>query len=209
MIIPTDTVYGFSGIVDSSEHFNTDAIIRKIKGREEYKPFIQLIAAPEDIVKYTDDVVPKKLLDCWPGPLTIIVLGHLRLGHRSVRDVDVFRQDVHPVQQRVVDTVVPALLGVRGGRVVFVDGDDLHVAERDLPGPVAAQQLLVERGRRGAGRQTQAEQASLTAVDGRDDVVRHGGRGRNSLRIDMRPYFLVVVKNAGGEVLLDQTAFVG
>ena len=73
MIIPTDTVYGFSGIVDSSAHYNTDAIIRKIKGREEYKPFIQLIAAPEDIVKYTDDVVPKKLLDCWPGPLTIIV----------------------------------------------------------------------------------------------------------------------------------------
>ena len=73
VIIPTDTVYGFSGIVDSSAHFNTDAIIRKIKGREEYKPFIQLIAAPEDIKKYTDDDIPQKLLDCWPGPLTIIV----------------------------------------------------------------------------------------------------------------------------------------
>lgn len=73
VIIPTDTVYGFSGIVDSSAHFNTDAIIRKIKGREEYKPFIQLIASPEDIKNYTDDIIPQKLLDCWPGPLTIIV----------------------------------------------------------------------------------------------------------------------------------------
>ena len=73
VIIPTDTVYGFSGIVDSSAHFNTDAIIRKIKGREECKPFIQLIAAPEDIKNYTDDDIPQKLLDCWPGPLTIIV----------------------------------------------------------------------------------------------------------------------------------------
>ena len=32
VIIPTDTVYGFSGIVDGK----TDSIIRKIKGREEY-----------------------------------------------------------------------------------------------------------------------------------------------------------------------------
>ena len=73
VIIPTDTVYGFSGIVDSSAHFNTDAVIRKIKGREEYKPFIQLIGSPEDIKNYTDDDIPQKLLDCWPGPLTIIV----------------------------------------------------------------------------------------------------------------------------------------
>ena len=69
VIIPTDTVYGFSGIVDGK----TDSIIRKIKGREEYKPFIQLISAPQEIYNYTDDVIPQKLLDCWPGPLTIIV----------------------------------------------------------------------------------------------------------------------------------------
>ncbi len=73
VIIPTDTVYGFSGIVEKSPHYNTDSAIRKIKGREEYKPFIQLIAAPEDIKNYTDDDIPQKLLDCWPGPLTIIV----------------------------------------------------------------------------------------------------------------------------------------
>ena len=69
VIIPTDTVYGFSGIVDGK----TDSIIRKIKGREEYKPFIQLISNPQEIYNYTDDVIPQKLLDCWPGPLTIIV----------------------------------------------------------------------------------------------------------------------------------------
>lgn len=69
VIIPTDTVYGFSGIVDGK----TDSIIRKIKGREEYKPFIQLISSPQEIYNYTDDVIPQKLLDYWPGPLTIIV----------------------------------------------------------------------------------------------------------------------------------------
>ncbi|WP_318662815.1 L-threonylcarbamoyladenylate synthase [Treponema sp.] len=71
IIIPTDTVYGFSGIVD--EQNNTDAKIRKIKGREETKPFIQLIAEPSDIKKYTDDVIPENILNLWPGPLTIIV----------------------------------------------------------------------------------------------------------------------------------------
>lgn len=71
VIIPTDTVYGFSGIVDSTH--DTDGLIRKIKGREKYKPFIQLIASPDDIYKYTDDVIPQNLLNYWPGPLTIIV----------------------------------------------------------------------------------------------------------------------------------------
>lgn len=76
VIIPTDTVYGFSGIVDlknASSHFKTDAKIRAIKGRAETKPLIQLIAKPEDIRLYTDDDIPSSLLAKWPGALTIIV----------------------------------------------------------------------------------------------------------------------------------------
>lgn len=68
VIIPTDTVYGFSGIVPE-----TDSLIRKIKGRAETKPFIQLIASPEDLAKYTSQEVPPELLSKWPGALTIIV----------------------------------------------------------------------------------------------------------------------------------------
>lgn len=68
VIIPTDTVYGFSGIVPE-----TDALIRKIKGRAETKPFIQLIAHPEDIRNYTDQELPPELLSKWPGALTVIV----------------------------------------------------------------------------------------------------------------------------------------
>ena len=60
IIIPTDTVYGFSGIVDSV-HF-TQEKIKKIKGRDEKKPFIQLIACPDDIKKYTDDEIPSEIL---------------------------------------------------------------------------------------------------------------------------------------------------
>ncbi len=74
-ILPTDTVYGFSGIVDvrGEKDLKTDEKIRLIKGRAEDKPLIQLIASPSDIFLYTKQQVPEKLLSKWPGPLTIIV----------------------------------------------------------------------------------------------------------------------------------------
>lgn len=68
-VLPTDTVYGFSACVNKSK---TDERIRIIKGRSETKPFIQLIAKPEDIFSYTNDIIPEKILSFWPGPLTII-----------------------------------------------------------------------------------------------------------------------------------------
>ena len=68
-ILPTDTVYGFSAVVNS----NTAKKIREIKGRAENKPFIQLIAEPKDIFDYTDDFIPPEILAKWPGALTIIV----------------------------------------------------------------------------------------------------------------------------------------
>lgn len=74
-IVPTDTVYGFSGVVDLKDRksFKTDDRIRKIKGREESKPLIQLIANPEDIYSYTDFPIPEKIMRLWPGALTVIV----------------------------------------------------------------------------------------------------------------------------------------
>jgi L-threonylcarbamoyladenylate synthase len=68
IVMPTDTIYGFSGLVPASEKK-----IHTIKGRDEGKPFIQLIAAPEDLSRYTDDLVNPGLLAYWPGPITIIV----------------------------------------------------------------------------------------------------------------------------------------
>ena len=76
LVLPTDTVYGFSGIVDinnSLPSFSTDEQIRHIKGRDENKPLIQLIGKASDIKNYTDIEIPESLLSKWPGPLTIIV----------------------------------------------------------------------------------------------------------------------------------------
>lgn len=68
VIIPTDTVYGFSGIVPESEE-----CIRRIKGRDETKPFIQLIAEPEDIALYSDSSLPPVIRSLMPGAVTVIV----------------------------------------------------------------------------------------------------------------------------------------
>ena len=68
VIIPTDTIYGFSGLIGKT----ADSIAR-IKGREENKPFIALIAEPADIYRYTDIKIPEHILNLWPAPLTLIV----------------------------------------------------------------------------------------------------------------------------------------
>lgn len=77
VILPTDTVYGFSSIVNVQKKnintFCTDIKIKQIKGRQENKPLIQLIAKPDDIFLYTDQGIPQSLLKKWPGALTIIV----------------------------------------------------------------------------------------------------------------------------------------
>lgn len=84
VILPTDTVYGFSGIVDGRHYsFHTDQNIRELKGRGEDKPFIQLLASPADLKKYTRDLVPDELLAKWPGALTIIVHTFEKDGNRS------------------------------------------------------------------------------------------------------------------------------
>ena len=82
VVLPTDTVYGFSGIVDGRHYsFHTYEKICSIKNRDEGKNLIQLIARPEDVKKYTRDVIPESLLEKWPGPLTIIVHTFARDGN--------------------------------------------------------------------------------------------------------------------------------
>ncbi len=75
VIIPTDTLYGFSGIVSDTafNSYTTEEKILKIKGREKSKGLIRLIANPQDIFQYTDSHIPSKFLELWPAPLTLIV----------------------------------------------------------------------------------------------------------------------------------------
>lgn len=67
-VVPTDTVYGFSGMVPQSKER-----IQRIKGRDDGKPFIQLIAHPNDVFNYTDLSIPSQIFTLWPGALTLIL----------------------------------------------------------------------------------------------------------------------------------------
>jgi L-threonylcarbamoyladenylate synthase len=69
-VLPTDTIYGISGIVPDPEER-----IRSVKGRGEDKPFLMLIADPAWIGPYSALPLPQRLRRFWPGPLTLIFPG--------------------------------------------------------------------------------------------------------------------------------------
>lgn len=70
-VLPTDTVYGFSGAAGGE--LDAAAKIRALKGRGDDKPFIRLVAEPSDVLAFADGPIPERLLSMWPGPLTLIV----------------------------------------------------------------------------------------------------------------------------------------
>jgi L-threonylcarbamoyladenylate synthase len=87
-IIPCDTIYGIVGIVPE-----TETALREVKGREETKPFIQLITR-EMLSQITPMELESNILSYWPGPLTIIVT-HRQGGTVAVREpADPFLQQV-------------------------------------------------------------------------------------------------------------------
>ncbi|MCC8191314.1 MAG: threonylcarbamoyl-AMP synthase [Planctomycetes bacterium] len=73
IIFPTETVYGI-GVVSG----NADALatLRRLKGRENGKPF-QFLAADLQMAKNLGAVFPSRALklarNYWPGPLTLVV----------------------------------------------------------------------------------------------------------------------------------------
>ncbi len=81
-IVPCDTMYGIIGAAPGSEES-----IRRIKGREEGKPFLQLISDISWVRKTAKFEVPSALVKHWPGPMTLIVPfpGH---GNAAVRVPD-------------------------------------------------------------------------------------------------------------------------
>ena len=126
----------------------------------------------------------------------------------AVRDVDVFLQDVHLVQQGFVETVVTALGTACRGRIILVDGDNLHILERNLALFKATGKLVIQGFGGRAGGQAQTEQAVLVGVDGIYDVVGNSKRGRVGIRIDIGPDFLIRVENSRRQVLVDEPAFI-
>ena len=138
-----------------------------------------------------------------------VVFGDFVAGDPAVQDVDILVEDIHLVEQGLVQLVVAALGSLRIGRVVFIDGNDFDVLERDFAGFVAAGQLVVKGQGRPACAQAQAVETAFRLVDGFDDDVGHGVGGRMGVVVDVCPDFFVGVENAFRQVFFDETALVG
>jgi len=68
VVLPTDTIYGFSALVPDGAQKIINA-----KGRDEGKPFIQLIAEPKDILTLSCGNFNHELISLWPAAVTFIV----------------------------------------------------------------------------------------------------------------------------------------
>lgn len=68
-VLPCDTIYGLSGLIDISENR-----LRNVKSRPETKPFI-LLATFEMVCDICATELPKGLSQVWPAPLTAILLN--------------------------------------------------------------------------------------------------------------------------------------
>ena len=150
VIIPTDTVYGFSGIVASNG--GPQERIRSIKGRAETKPMIQLIAKPEDLALYTNDTIPDKLLGKWPGALTIIV-NNVQGGTTAFRcpGDEWLRQVIALCGSPIYSTSVnrsgqPVLDSIADIQKEFADEVDLIVTDGDKKGALPSTLVSITDG---------------------------------------------------------------
>jgi L-threonylcarbamoyladenylate synthase len=156
LIMPTDTVYGFSGIAEPAGKsvYNTDARIRAIKGRAETKPFIQLIAQPQDIFNHTDDEIPGEILAVWPGALTVIVRDKNGSGTTAYRcpGDEWVRKIIQGCGFPVYSTSVnrsgcPVLDTIEEIRREFEADCDLIVSDGDKKGALPSTIVAVQNGK--------------------------------------------------------------
>lgn len=72
-IYPTDTIYGFGG-----NPFNDEVLrkITRIKGRPDWKRYINLVGSVEILLKYVDiksELFYDFLINIWPNPVSVVM----------------------------------------------------------------------------------------------------------------------------------------
>lgn len=133
-IVPCDTMYGIVGAVPESE-----GRIREAKGREEDKPFLQLVPDAAWIGRVSDFVVPATLARYWPGPLTMVLprRGEGTIGLR-VPDSPFLRELIRGLNRPLYSTSVnrtgqPPLWRIAEIRAAFSKYADVIVNAGNLP----------------------------------------------------------------------------
>ena len=167
VVLPTDTVYGLSGIVDGRHYsFHTDREIARLKGTAPDKPLIQLLSKPDDLKKYTRDLVPDELLEKWPGPLTIIV-HTLRKGGEFVSTA--FRCPDDEWLRRIVSLCGAPIYSTSVNRTGKPVLDNIRQIKEEFGGDVP---LIIDDGDKRGG-----VPSTIVQLDesGQVRVVRQGG----------------------------------
>lgn len=133
VILPSDTLYGFSCIQGKAEK-----ILEKIKGRGTGKHFLKL-SLPEQLDKLTTQKPSEKFLSLWPGPLTLIMQG-IKNPTEGIRvpDNDFIQAILKEVGQPIISTSVnysgqPAMNDIMEIIREFEDKVDLIVDAGILP----------------------------------------------------------------------------
>jgi len=108
ILLPTDTIYGFSGRFDSEDARRR---IQSLKGTDSASPMLSLVSGPEMVFRYAEPphgASYELLLKHWPGPLTAVLRArpHVPTEFCGPGDTLSFRWPVSPFLQ--------ALLGALG-----------------------------------------------------------------------------------------------
>lgn len=108
VLLPTDTIYGFSARFDS---LDARRRIKELKGAESASPMLSLVSGPEMVFRYAEPphgACYDLLLEHWPGPLTAVLRAraHVPTEFCGPGDTLSFRWAVSPFLQ--------ALLGALG-----------------------------------------------------------------------------------------------
>ena len=126
VIAPGDTMYGLLGIAPESE-----GRIRRIKGRGEDKPFLQLIGDAGWVARVSEAVVPDRIAAHWPGPLTVVVPARTG-GTVALRVPD------HPLLQRLLRALGRPLFSTSVNRAGTPPLATVAEMRRELEGEVDA-----------------------------------------------------------------------
>ncbi|PIE97473.1 MAG: translation factor Sua5 [Treponema sp.] len=134
VIIPTDTLYGFSGIIP-----DTEDVIYELKNRPSSKKMIHLIADPYDVYQYTNYNIPPHIFKFWPGAITLIVESKQEEETVAIRcpgDTwlrDVIKELGRPIYSTSVNkSGQPAMKNILEIESVFADKVSLIVSAGNL-----------------------------------------------------------------------------
>lgn len=167
-VLPTDTVYGFSAVsLLQGKKSGLDLKIDQIKESAASKPLIELISDPSDIYKYTDQEIPKKIFEKWPGPVTVIVKNNAWYKDLTGREATAFRCPGDEWIRNVISLCACPIYSTS----VNISGQPVLERDADIEAEFASKiELFVKDGDKNGG----IPSALVSLTEGGLKVIRQG-----------------------------------